>query len=735
MREPRVAGLLGRGVDAPGHGSILVAGLFCGLMVLSTPMSMPAMIFTGPLERYVGLGIGLAVLSSAVACVVLAWRSSCPAMLGNAHLTPGVVVAVMASSMMARLGPDAPDAVVLGTLLALIVLSSVSLGLVLLVFGWRRWGQLIRYVPYPVTAGLLAYFGLRLLHKGLSIMLGQELTFETSGMLLQAGHLALWLPGLLVAIVAMMALRAGRGLLSMVSLVVLTIGLFWLVAWIAGVSEAELRQAGYLLPRVEGGWVWSPTLLLGTLGQADWRVVLNELPQLVSLWLASLIVLLLVASSLEVVTRTDIDLNRELQAAGIANLVAGLGAGLPSYHSAGASTLAYALGARSRLVGLVAAAVCGLVLLFAAPLIPYLPRMLLGAGVIYLAFEMAAARVYDQWRRMTAADRVVVVLVLSSFLVMGLLAGVAIGIVAGLALFAVSYGRVEPVRAAGDGARFQSHVFRPPDQLRVLAEHADAIQVMRLQGYLFFGSAHRFLQRAKAQLADGGPTTGRFLILDLGQVDGADSSALYAFTRLFQEAAGSGVEVLLAALPAGLSKVLHEVGPKPAGQRVFVDLDHALEYAETAILGSDGTAALRSGLDVLDEAYPNIGVRQQLSSYGEQVRWQPGEHVIHQGHASDAMFFIESGRLTAWRRRADGSRMRLGTIVPGTVIGEVGFYRHAASTASIVADQESSAFRITRQALRRMQEEKPWLSSIFHRFMAGIAADRLAHNLRRLDPG
>ncbi len=707
-------------------------------MLLATPMSMPAVIFTGPLEPYLGLGIGLAVLSTAVMCAVLAWRSSYPAVLGSAHLAPGLIVAVMASAMVARLGPDAPDAVVLGTLVALMALSTMSLGLVLLLFGQRRLGNLIRYVPYPVTGGLLAYVGLRLLHKGMEIMLGHPLTLETGMMLLQAGQLALWLPGVLAAIALMVLQQVRRSPLNMPLIAVLAIGLFWLVAWIAGTSTAALWHAGYLLPRVEGGWLWSPALLLGALSQADWWVVLHMLPQMVSLWLVSLTVLLLVASNIEIVTRADMDLNQELKAAGIANLLAGLGAGLPAYHSGGATTLAFSLGATSRLVGLIAAMVCVLVLLLAAPLIPYLPKLVLGAGVIYLAFEMAAVRVCDQWLSMPRVDRAVLLLVLASFLALGFLAGVAIGVVAGLALFAVSYGRIDLVRAAGNGTSFQSHVFRPPDQLRALAEHADAIQVVAMQGYLFFGSAHNFQQRVKAQLGAGGRVTGRFLILDFARVDGADSSALFAFTRLFQEAEARGYAVLFAALSQRLSKALQVAGvaaARQAGQRLFPDLDHALEYAETAILGSDGTAAPQSGLDALEAASPTVDVRRQLLTYCERVTWQPGECVIHQDDPSDAMFFVESGRLTVWRQLADGGRIRLGTIVPGTVIGEIGFYRHAARTASIVADQETSAFRITRQALRRMQEEQPWLSSIFHRFMAGLAADRLADNLRRLDTG
>jgi SulP family sulfate permease len=70
--------------------------------------------------------------------------------------------------------------------------------------------------------------------------------------------------------------------------------------------------------------------------------------------------------------------------------------------------------------------------------------------------------------------------------------------------------------------------------------------------------------------------------------------------------------------------------------------------------------------------------------------------------------------------------------VPGTVVGEVGFYLHSRRAATVIADEASAAFRITAQALRRMQRENPTLSSIFHRFMATIAAERAADNVRLL---
>ena len=111
---------------------------------------------------------------------------------------------------------------------------------------------------------------------------------------------------------------------------------------------------------------------------------------------------------------------------------------------------------------------------------------------------------------------------LCSLIWLGFVQGIVIGIIAGLAVFAFNYARIDAVRASGSGARYASNVLRPPAQRRLLAEHGEAIQVIRLQGYLFFGSAHRVLQRVAARLTLPGEMPLRFLLLDLERVDGAD---------------------------------------------------------------------------------------------------------------------------------------------------------------------------------------------------------------------
>jgi sulfate permease, SulP family len=725
--------------DSRAYPRAIVTGLIGGLIMLSGTLSIPAVIFTGALERYLGVGIGLGILSTTLTCAALALWSSYPAVLGRAHLAPAVGLGIVAASMSGRLGSDAPDAVVLGTLLLLIVLTSLSLGVVLLVLGWRRWGNIARFVPYPVVGGFLAYVAVLLLQNGLEIMLGQPLHLENAVLLLRADQLLRWVPGVLVAAGLLVLQKARPHYLNMPLVMVGAVGLFWLVAWLAAMPFAALQAAGYLLPPLgtaAGGAMWSPAFLLGTLAAADWSVALRELPTLVLLWLVSLITLLLAASTIEVATRADIDLDQELKAAGFANLLCGLGGALPGYHSINGSILSHVLGTRSRLVGLTSAVLCAASLLSAGPLLPYLPKLLLGFLLIYLGFGLVVSEVLGHWARMATAERGFLLLVLVCLLTFGFLAGLAIGMVAGLALFAFSYARLDLIHAAGNAARFRSNVFRPTTQLRMLEQRADAIQVVVLQGYLFFGSTHNLLERIEARLAGPDPQGGlAFLILDCERVGGMDSSALFALTRLLQRTGDRGCVLLFAAASPQIARALQRTGLVTADRPMFADLDHALEHAENGVLAIDRIAAPQSGLDELDAAYPEVEVRKQLTTYCERITWHAGEHALRQGAPSDAMYFVESGQLTVWRERPGNSPIRLRTIIPGTVIGELGFYRGAERSAMVIADQESTAFAITRQALRRMQEDNPGLAVIFHRFMATIAAERAADSVRLLEAG
>lgn len=723
------------------HPSLLlpavVAGLAGGLLALSASISYPAVIFTGALAPYLGVGIGMALFSSAVLGAIVAAGSSYPSAIAVAQIETAVVLGAVAAAIMEPLRGAEPE-VGFASLVAVIVISSLSLGILFILLGAFRLGNLIRYIPFPVIGGFLAYIAWLLARGGMTTMVGQPLTLESGLLLWQPETLLKWLPGALAAAGLMMLQLKRRHYLNVPVVLLGSVALFWMVAGLAGTSVSELEAAGYVLPTPSQEQAWSPAAQLAALGRADWGLVLQQLPQVVVVWLVAMITLLLSASSMEVASHSDIDLNNELKVTGVGNLACGLGGGLPGYHSVSSSLLSHYLGTRSRLVGLISAAMCAATLFLGGPLFAYVPKLLLGLVLLYLALDIAAELALDRWPKLLLADRGVMLLVFFCLIWFGFVEGITIGIFAGLALFAFNYARIGVVRAAGNGTSYGSNVMRPPTQLQHLAENGDAVHVIRLQGYLFFGSAYRLLEDVSGRLAASRQVPLRHLIFDFERVNGADSSTIFSFVRLIEQAEMQRFAILFAALPEEVATALRSAGLDRAGRprlEVFRDLDHALEYAEDAVLGAapEDLTGARHAINELERAFPDRATRQNLIAYATRVSWSTGDHVIRQGDRSDCMFFVESGQLTARLDLADGTHVRLRTILPGTVIGEVGCYLGLPRSASVVADRDSSAFRMTDRDLRRMGAEDAELAAAFHEFMARTTAERLAYNTRLLE--
>ena len=70
---------------------------------------------------------------------------------------------------------------------------------------------------------------------------------------------------------------------------------------------------------------------------------------------------------------------------------------------------------------------------------------------------------------------------------------------------------------------------------------------------------------------------------------------------------------------------------------------------------------------------------------------------------------------------------------PGTVVGEVALYLGAEQPASVVSEEPSRLYRLTRQALERMDRDDPDLAAALHRAFARLLADRLSDTLRSVE--
>jgi SulP family sulfate permease len=115
----------------------------------------------------------------------------------------------------------------------------------------------------------------------------------------------------------------------------------------------------------------------------------------------------------------------------------------------------------------------------------------------------------------------------------------------------------------------------------------------------------------------------------------------------------------------------------------------------------------------------------RLASYLEVVEYQPGDRLIQQGDAADSLYLLYAGRVTVLFRTPEGADLRLRSMVGHTIVGEMGLYRTLPRGASVRADQPTIAYRLSREAMTRMEQDDPTLAYAFHKLVIRTLAERL----------
>jgi SulP family sulfate permease len=309
-------------------------------------------------------------------------------------------------------------------------------------------------------------------------------------------------------------------------------------------------------------------------------------------------------------------------------------------------------------------------------------------------------------------------------------AGVALGIVAACLTFAINTSRLRLVKLGLNRTVYSGRVDRPSYQHEELVRHGQSIQIMWLHSFVFFGSAHRLLLQIK-EIVEAQRGSCRSLILDFRQVLGIDSSAVMSFVKLRQIADREGFEVVLSAVPPQVELALRAGGLLGDGDnstcRVFPNIDSALEWCEDKLLTEITTReeALGSADEWLAREIGSEPLFARLASYLEVVEYQPGDRLIQQGDAADSLYLLYAGRVTVLFRTPEGADLRLRSMVGHTIVGEMGLYRTLPRGASVRADQPTIAYRLSREAMTRMEQDDPTLAYAFHKLVIRTLAERL----------
>jgi SulP family sulfate permease len=716
----------------------LVAGLVVGSSSIFYHISLAALIFSGELSPFVSDGIGLILFGSAVLGIVVAVFSSLPGMMAAVQDSPAAIFAVVTAAMVVQMPEAASPQQVYFTVVAALSLTSILTGLLFFLLGRFHLSSFVRFVPYPVVGGFLAGTGWLLVKGALRVMTDLPLHMSDVPSLFRLEMLVRWLPGALFAVALILLTRRFRSPLLMPSLLVAAVALFYVVLLVSGVPFAEASARGLLLGPFPEKALWSP-LQLSALALVDWQVVWGQAGRLASIMVLSTIGLLLNASGLELAIRKDIDLDRELVAAGVGNVLAGLGGSPVGFQTIGTSTLSQRMAGGSRLTTVITALLLAGALFFGASVLSFFPKVVLGGLLLFLALSFLVEWVFEAARTLPRMDYLLVLVILVIIATVGFLEGVGAGTVIAVILFAVNYSRVDYVKDTLTGLIFRSRMDRPEEHRRLLDEKGDQIFILRLQGFLFFGTAQNLLNRLRLRLRDESQPRLRFVLLDFHNVTALDSSAVMSFSRMQQLAQSNQVQLVLCEVGPQMRTRLERGGLVENDEsyyRLYPSLDHGMEWCEGRLLAEDQRSMIVKAASLerqLRSVFTEAGQSERFMGYLERLEIEKGRELINQGAPSDAMYFVDSGRVSALLEIEPGKFIRLRSMGGGTVVGEVGMYLKQARIASIFTDVPSVVYRLSEASLAQMETENPGLSAALHQWMVRLLAQRLTDNNRTLE--
>ncbi len=701
----------------------LLAGLICSILSVAYCLSYAALIFSGPLKHWLSYGIAITFLSAAIAAAVMALCSSLPFAIAGPDTSTSAVTATLAAAMAADLVAEG-NANLLPPILIVIALATAATGILLCLLGLSRSGRAIRFIPYPVIGGFLGATGWLMILGAAQVISDQRLTLVTLGEFSSALTLSKLGAGLAVAVALQLLISHWRNAFVLPSILAAAMLAIYVALAITGSSLAEAQAGGWMFRPQESIAVfspWQPT----ELHAFPWRALPWLGGDLVAVIFVTTISLLLNATGVEIATRREADIDRELRALGVASLLSSAFGGYVSSLSLSRTSLAYSAGATGRLTGLTVAGISASMLVLDPEFLSYVPKYALGGLLFFAGGQLSYRWLIQSAGRLQPLDYLSLVAISLIIIGWGFIAGVMIGGIICCIMFAVSASRVNAVKFSFDGSEFHSSLDRSPAELSILAAHGKELQGMALQGYLFFGTANRLYEKVKARLA--GQPNCRFLLFDFRLVIGMDSSATHSFTQIKDAADEKGVRLVLVNLTPDLRRAFQGIGRHTDSLILVSDLDHALEDCENAIIEAHQPDEAGFSLHSwLTDALCSTEYADRLTKCCTRLEIQPGEHLARQGEPSESMHFILKGRIGIFVSTDDGRMVRVRSLGPHTTVGEMGLMTGRPRSATVRAEVASTLYEFPLDAYRQVTLQDPLLGQALLRFAVDMMVERLS---------
>ncbi|MBP6611297.1 MAG: sulfate permease [Paludibacter sp.] len=459
-----------------------------------------------------------------------------------------------------------------------LTIATLMAGVLLVLMGVFKLGNIIKFVPYPVIIGFTAGIALTIFSTQMNDLFGLELTKVPANFIdkwICYAHnfsrinwmaLVIGVASLLIIVLTPQVSKKIPG--SLVAIVLIT-GAVWLLKRFAGMEGIQTIGDLYTLPS------GIPAPKLPTLDLAEGQSIFSLMQQLFpaafTIAILGAIESLLSAMVADGVIAGKHNSNTELIGQGIANIVVPFFGGIPATGAIARTMTNINNGGRTPVAGIIHAFVLLLVLLFFGKLVGFIPMACLAGVLIMVAYNMSEWRTIVALSKNPKSDFIVMLVTFTLTVVFDLTIAIEVGLLLAIVLF---------IKRTNESTSIK--VFRdeidPNDELDIAVEQEvllipEHVEVYEIDGPYFFGIANKFDEIMK--------TVGdapKVRVIRMRKVPFIDSTGIHNLKTLCKQSRKEGIEMVL----SGVNPSVHETLLK-AGFETFIPAENICPNINVAL--------------------------------------------------------------------------------------------------------------------------------------------------------
>jgi SulP family sulfate permease len=437
-----------------------------------------------------------------------------------------------------------------------LLIATVLAGVMLIIMGVLKLGNVIKFIPYPIVVGFTSGIAVVIFSSqikdflGLSIAEATPAEFVDKWMFyvrhIDTAHLpALAIGVATVAIIALWPRVTKRIPGSLVAIVSLTVGALLLEHY-GGVGVETIGSkfpelaGGSPLPRPETPHITMQTITL-LIQPAFTIALLGAIESLLSAMVA------------DGVTGKKHHSNTELIAQGVANVVTPFFGGIPATGAIARTMTNINNGGRTPVAGLVHAVFLLLIYLFLMPLAVHIPLACLAGVLVMVAYNMSEWRSFRLLLRNPRSDVIVLLVTFFLTVVFDLTIAIEIGLLMAILLFLKRVTETSTISVINQEIRnSESEENNDAETLDIPKN----VEVYEINGPFFFGIANKFDEVYGASQRNR--ITVR--IIRMRKVPFIDSTGLHNLRNLWKRSQREKIQIILSGVTADVHKTIEKSG-------------------------------------------------------------------------------------------------------------------------------------------------------------------------------